>query len=351
MTPIPSRSTSPAPDDQLDPIALSQTAAGLGENIYSSRQLPGRAATIDRVSISSTASSASVMLRKMGHGMRRGGRSLAGLFRGRRGKDRADRELDVNFMSTSTAAKSDLKPAVSMVTVERENKTSTSTSDDTASSALHNAVAEKTRRNSTTPTPADQQDSTIRKQIMGGDRERADALTSLGLPPPPPLSLPPKGILKHKNKSSAGSNTSSTSGTSTSSNSSENNDPFPPPQLDVNFSFETPPSSAPSTPRNVDATVTNGANGSAYFLDAASPDTAAIPVSPPPPPAPVKKLNWSEKPVYHVTWCKGDYDRRGEIPTTARLTPVLAAQIREELNTFKMEMEVHEASKIYTHFF
>jgi len=30
---------------------------------------------------------------------------------------------------------------------------------------------------------------------------------------------------------------------------------------------------------------------------------------------------------------------------------VLAQQIKEELNTFKMEMEVHEMSKPYTHFF
>jgi hypothetical protein len=30
---------------------------------------------------------------------------------------------------------------------------------------------------------------------------------------------------------------------------------------------------------------------------------------------------------------------------------MLAQQIKEELNSFKMEMEVHETSKIYTHFF
>lgn len=38
----------------------------------------------------------------------------------------------------------------------------------------------------------------------------------------------------------------------------------------------------------------------------------------------------------HDTWPSGEYDRRGEIATCNRLTPMLAQQIKEELNTFKM---------------
>ncbi|CZR69385.1 uncharacterized protein PAC_19285 [Phialocephala subalpina] len=44
----------------------------------------------------------------------------------------------------------------------------------------------------------------------------------------------------------------------------------------------------------------------------------------------------------YETWSRGEYDRRGEAAECDRLTPMLAHSIREELNTFKMEMEVHE---------
>ncbi|KAH6847780.1 hypothetical protein B0I37DRAFT_375816 [Chaetomium sp. MPI-CAGE-AT-0009] len=56
--------------------------------------------------------------------------------------------------------------------------------------------------------------------------------------------------------------------------------------------------------------------------------------------------------VVYDTWTSNEYDRRGDIGATCnRLSHVLAQHIKEELNTFKMEMEVHEDSKIYTHFF
>lgn len=82
-----------------------------------------------------------------------------------------------------------------------------------------------------------------------------------------------------------------------------------------------------------------------------------------------RNISWKNTTNYHDTWASSEYDRRGEIATCNRLTPMLAQQIKEELNTFKMasvsifsllsiaatnilqEMEVHENSKIYTHFF
>ena len=80
-----------------------------------------------------------------------------------------------------------------------------------------------------------------------------------------------------------------------------------------------------------------------------------------------RNISFSPRIQFHDTWPSGEYDRRGEIATCNRLTPVLAQQIKEELNTFKMvstpptamaaaanitqEMEVHEQSKVYTHFF
>lgn len=83
-----------------------------------------------------------------------------------------------------------------------------------------------------------------------------------------------------------------------------------------------------------------------------------------------RSATFSPRIIFHDTWPPQEYDRRGDVATCNRLTPLLAQQIKEELNTFKMvglsihtlttrqytdretqEMEVHENSKIYTHFF
>lgn len=49
-----------------------------------------------------------------------------------------------------------------------------------------------------------------------------------------------------------------------------------------------------------------------------------------------KSLVFSPRIQFHETWPSGEYDRRGEIATCNRLTPLLAQQIKEELNNFKM---------------
>lgn len=47
-------------------------------------------------------------------------------------------------------------------------------------------------------------------------------------------------------------------------------------------------------------------------------------------------VTFSPRIQFHDTWPSGEYDRRGETATCNRLTPMLAQQIKEELNTFKM---------------
>lgn len=67
-------------DEEQAAIARKQEKAGLGQGIYGNRG--GRfTGSTDNLSISSTASSASLMLRKMGNGMKKGGKSIKGLFR------------------------------------------------------------------------------------------------------------------------------------------------------------------------------------------------------------------------------------------------------------------------------
>lgn len=138
---------------------------------------------------------------------------------------------------------------------------------------------------------------------------------------------------------------------------------------------DTPGSSAPSTPgddhlpqsghRRTDSIAIEGED---YFLSVAkfaNGDVKSLPGTPRSIAA--RNISFSPRIQFHDTWPSGEYDRRGEIATCNRLTPMLAQQIKEELNTFKMvsttpritalvanitqEMEVHEQSKVYTHFF
>jgi len=63
-------------------------------------------------------------------------------------------------------------------------------------------------------------------------------------------------------------------------------------------------------------------------------DSKSVPNTPP---SGVKRnATFSPRIQFHDTWPSGEYDRRGEIATCNRLTPMLAQQIKEELNTFKM---------------
>ena len=72
------------------------------------------------------------------------------------------------------------------------------------------------------------------------------------------------------------------------------------------------------------------------------------------PPRPPRQLQFStEEPMIHPTWTPEQYDRTSDPNITAsRLTPTVAHKIKLELNHFKsQEMEVHEDSRVYTHFF
>ncbi|KAG4306292.1 hypothetical protein PORY_000280 [Pneumocystis oryctolagi] len=69
----------------------------------------------------------------------------------------------------------------------------------------------------------------------------------------------------------------------------------------------------------------------------------AIPSSETSIPKNTKSLSFSPKITIYDTWPSFEYDRRGEIATCNRLTPILAQRIKEELNTYKLdEMIVHE---------
>lgn len=104
---------------------------------------------------------------------------------------------------------------------------------------------------------------------------------------------------------------------------------------------DSPNSSAPSTPGE-DATSHKHSGSIAigtedYFMSALKlrQDSKSAPGTPQ---GSLGKRNatFSPRLIFHDTWPPQEYDRRGEIATCNRLTPMLAQQIKEELNSFKM---------------
>lgn len=294
-------------DAEQAAIVAKQEAAGIGAGIYSGQG--GFSGSTDNLSISSTASSASIMLRKMGSGMRKGGRSIKGLFRPKSviGVPAADGPITQPSVGQ-----------VSMVTVEAERQKVNVNADPreqvgggTGYPRLERNSLDAGRSTETNGTPSLASDSLSRKSIIGSDRERAEVLSSIK-----------KGILKR-------------TGTGSEANSPVTR-PVDHPQT------ETPKSSAPTTP--------DSKPNQDYFAKPArlaNPSTRSLPTTP----QGSLRISFSPRIQFHDAWSASDYDRRGEIATCNRLTPMLAQQIKEELNSFKMEMEVHELSKPHTHFF
>ena len=302
-------------EDELGPeqaqIAENQEAAGLGNSIYSGQGHFFTGST-DNLSISSTASSASIMLRKMGQGVKKSTRSIVGLFRPKSviGVPAADGPVP-----QTPAAQ------VSMVTAEAERQRVNVNVDPhdqpgggTGFPKLErNSVDAKYSTDSGTA-------SSSRRSIVGGERERAEVLAAVK-----------KGILKRADSGQA-------------SPVMRPND-FNLPQLPhVN---DSPRSSAPSTPsddqpprsghRRTDSIAIEGGESDDYFSSIAKftgTESKSVPLTPRA--ALARNISFSPRIQFHDTWPSGEYDRRGEVATCNRLTPMLAQQIKEELNNFKM---------------
>lgn len=305
------------PEEELDPeqleIARRQEAAGIGANIYSGQG--GFTGSTDNISISSTASSASMMLRKMGKGAKKSARSIKGLFRPKSviGVPAADGPVNAQRGSP-------LQPSmaqVSMVTVEAERQKVNVNAelDDKSGGATgfpkleRNSVdAAQSAQNASARPSAEGSDSFTRRSIVGSDKDRAEVLAAVK-----------KGILKR-------SGTSSPIGT-----------PEIRPSDGVPHVLDSPASSMPSTPKE-------GSTRSASFRDTTNNDYFSQPRiasmtntrSMPATPTGGKGITFSPRIQFHDAWSASDYDRRGDIATCNRLTPILAQQIKEELNTFKM---------------
>ncbi|CAL8574414.1 bud neck involved protein [Xanthoria parietina] len=318
-------------------IVQKQEASGLGEGIYSGQGHFFTGST-DNLSISSTASSASIMIRKMGKGVKKGSRSLVGLFRPKSVVGVAPADGPVPEASVAQ---------VSMVTVEAERE-KVNVNVDPHDQAGGGTGFPKLERNSLdAATVTTDQTSSIRERsfdavrprrsIVGGERERSEVLAAVK-----------KGILK-RNGTDSGNSSPVVRPVDARSESSA-------PQL-PHF-LDSPASSAPSTPKEDPRgpahrkTESIAIEGDDYFMSLAkyaSGEENGVPGTPRSMVA--RNISFSPRLQFHDTWTSVEYDRRGEIATCNRLTPMLAQQIKEELNTFKMEMEIHHESKKHTHFF
>ena len=298
-------------DAEQAAIIAKQEAAGIGAGIYSGQ---GGMGSTDNLSISSAASSASIMLRKMGHGMKKGTRSIKGLFRPK------------SVIGVPAADGPVTRPSVgevSLVNVEAERQKVNVNADPhehvrggTGYPRLERNSIDAGRSAELVIPSAAPNDAMSRKSIVGGDRERAEILSSMK-----------KGILKRN-------------GTNSDSGS-----PVLRP-VDTPPAFTTSISNSPSTPNDKGSTRSDD-----YFAKAPRIPNGSTRSLPNTPNGGLRNITFSPRIQFHDAWSPQDYDRRGDIATCNRLTPMLAQQIKEELNSFKMEMEVHELSKPHTHFF
>jgi hypothetical protein len=117
---------------------------------------------------------------------------------------------------------------------------------------------------------------------------------------------------------------------------SDTSSPIPRPG-DVPHPGDTPKSSAPSTPNDDQArSVQVHITGEDYFGGPPRLGNASTRSLPNTPHGGTKNISFSPRIQFHDAWSSADYDRRGDIATCNRLTPMLAQQIKEELNSFKM---------------
>ena len=293
-------------------IAEQQEASGLGESIYSHYQGHLFNRSTDNLSVSSTASSASVMLRKMGKGMKRSTRSLVGMFRP---KSLVDASITENGAVDGSA------PQVSMINAEAD-RSSVIANPDPQDLPRGGTMFPKVESPEVTAQEKNLSDKQSRKSIIGGERERAEVLAAVK-----------KGILKsalnclrawlteRKKLTDLFTETQSGSAPSTPTKSGE--------RSQVLNGSESPHSSTPSTPEDPTRSGKGVKIAGEDYFGSEVKGTPSLPMAP-------RNLVFSPRIQLHDTWTSGEYDRRGEIATCNRLTPLLAQQIKEELNNFKM---------------
>lgn len=159
-------------------IAQQQEEAGIGQSIYSGQGNIFSGST-DNLSISSTASSASIMIRKMGQGMKKSTRSLVGLFRPKSIKG-------VPPASSTIPQPSQAQVSMINVEAERERVNVNANLHDQAGAGTgfpkleRNSVDAAAGASTVSHERTSSSDSIpVRKSIIGGEKERAEVLAAV----------------------------------------------------------------------------------------------------------------------------------------------------------------------------
>lgn len=165
-------------------VARRQEEAGLGEGIYSGQGHFFTGST-DNISVSSTASSASIMIRKMGKGMKKSTRSLVGLFRPKS-------VVGVPAASGPVTAQV-ITGQVSMVTVEAEREgekvnVNTDARDQPGGGTgfpkleVNSPETSKVGETSVSRRGSNTEDTdAVKRSLVAGDKERAEILARKGI--------------------------------------------------------------------------------------------------------------------------------------------------------------------------
>ncbi|RMY93872.1 hypothetical protein D0862_09103 [Hortaea werneckii] len=335
-------------DEELDAeqleIARRQEEAGIGAGIYSGQG--GFSGSMDNLSISSTASSASMMLRKMGRGVKKGGKSIKGIFRPKSviGVPAADGPVQVGSGSAT------VQPSVghvSMVTVEAERQKVNVNADPTESIGgetgfpkLERNSVDAGRKTSSFDArgsgDAGSSADSNRRSIVGSDKDRAEVLAAVK-----------KGILKRSGSGSPNGSPGVGSVPQLSDSATGGlHLPGTPKEGTSSSSSHQQQQQMQQMQQRRSASFNDAVKVGDYFTQRMI--ARSVPGTPN---GAARSISFSPRIQFHDVWSSQEYDRRGDIATCNRLTPMLAQQIKEELNTFKMEMEVHEMSKPHTHFF
>lgn len=163
-------------DEEQDAIARQQEAAGLGNSIYSGQA--GFTGSTDNLSISSTASSASMMLRKMGKGVKKGGRSIKGLFRPKSaiGVAPPDGPLGASMGEISRVTVEAEREKVN-VNIDPHDQHGGGTGYPKLERNSVDAVRESAARGNSDMSNDGARDT--RRSIVGGENERAEVLASV----------------------------------------------------------------------------------------------------------------------------------------------------------------------------
>lgn len=300
-------------DAEQAAIIAKQEAAGIGAGIYSGQ---GGIGSTDNLSIQSAASSASIMLRKMGHGMKKGTKSIKGLFRPK------------SVIGVPAADGPVARPSVgqvSLVTVEAERQKVNVNADPhdqigggTGYPRLERNSVDAGRAAEIVNPSVSANDSNPRRSIVGGDRERAEILSSMK-----------RGILKRT--LCAEPLSSSTHYSTGSGTNSDSGSPVLRP-IDLAAPATASRSSSPATPKGD----VGPSRKDDYFAKPPRIPNGSTRSLPSTPNGGLRNISFSPRIQFHDAWSPQDYDRRGDIATCNRLTPMLAQQIKEELNSFKM---------------